>query len=106
MKMPDDMDAECVPICEAMNRLPGIETTESCQGHGHHGMWIFFRAETVEALRPILTTLPEHSWSVKALWHNGSDTIGFWLKGPSGLSLMSAGQIGDALSRRGQERSS
>ena len=93
----EDMDPACVPICEAMNMLLGITTYESCQGHGKHGMWIFFAALTVEALRPILTILPEHSWTVQALWHNGSDTIGFWLKGPSEISLENAVKIAAAL---------
>jgi hypothetical protein len=27
------MDDECIELCNAMNALPGIETTESCCGH-------------------------------------------------------------------------
>ena len=53
MKLPDNMDPECIPICEAMNEIPGIETSESCCGHGRHGFWIFFKAENMQALATI-----------------------------------------------------
>lgn len=40
---PSDMDPECVNLCEAMNLLPGIKTTESCCGHGKASYCIWFR---------------------------------------------------------------
>ena len=36
------MDPECIPICDALNRIPGIRTLESCCGHGKHGFWVWF----------------------------------------------------------------
>ena len=38
-----DMDIECVDLCIAMNRLPGIETSESCCGHSRRSFLVFFR---------------------------------------------------------------
>lgn len=31
---PSDLDKECLELCVAMNKLPGIRTTNSCCGHG------------------------------------------------------------------------
>ena len=31
---PDDMDKEMIPLCTALNRFKGIETTFCCFGHG------------------------------------------------------------------------
>jgi hypothetical protein len=42
MKYPDDMDKECIRLCDAMNRFPGIMTYESCCGHGKKEMGICF----------------------------------------------------------------
>jgi hypothetical protein len=37
------LDSECVALCTALNRLPGIYTYESCCGHGQRPYWIWFR---------------------------------------------------------------
>lgn len=50
MKFPDDMDPECIPICEAMNKFPGITTADSCCGHGNHKFRIFFYADSLDNL--------------------------------------------------------
>lgn len=42
MKYPDDMDKECIRLCDAMNRFPGIMTHDSCCGHGKKEMGIYF----------------------------------------------------------------
>lgn len=48
--LPNDLDPECRSLCEAMNMLPGIETSESCCGHDREPFRVFFKAETLEAL--------------------------------------------------------
>ncbi len=40
---PEDIDPECKNLCIALNALPGIETTESCCGHGEGPYHIWFR---------------------------------------------------------------
>lgn len=40
---PADIDEECIDICTAINRLPGLFTIESCCGHGETPYWIWFR---------------------------------------------------------------
>ena len=42
MKYDNRMDPECVPLCDALNCLPDIITSESCCGHGTSGMSLLF----------------------------------------------------------------
>jgi len=34
MPYPSNIDPEVVPLCDALNSIPGVETTYSCSGHG------------------------------------------------------------------------
>lgn len=43
MKYPDDMDKECIRLCDAMNSFRGIRTNDSCCGHGARTFAIHFR---------------------------------------------------------------
>lgn len=43
----ENMDIECIPLCDALNALPGITTTESCCGHGKEPFRIWFRANSL-----------------------------------------------------------
>lgn len=54
--VPDGLDQEVRNLCIALNALPGIETFESCCGHGRkdHGYWICFYVTDYEA-RGLLT---------------------------------------------------
>lgn len=36
------MDEHCVELCDALNALPGIETTQSCEGHGKDSFRVYF----------------------------------------------------------------
>lgn len=38
-----NMDEEVIELCNAMNSLPGIETSESCSGHGKRSLIVFFK---------------------------------------------------------------
>ncbi len=91
MNYPDSMDTECIPICDALNALPGIKTHESCCGHGVHPHRIFFCAETIPSLRPILVAARSSAWHVEANWANGGDAIYFMLEGPIGPAAMPGG---------------
>ena len=33
MKYDDNMDKECIALCNAINKIPGLRTIESCCGH-------------------------------------------------------------------------
>ena len=47
MKYDAVMDPQCFPICDAINRIPGVRTLESCCGHGKHPfrVWLDFEGE-------------------------------------------------------------
>ena len=68
---PDDIDPECIPLCRAINALPGLETYESCCGHERRDPFrIWFFAKTVEALRPLTMCVEpwyggDHRWKIK-----------------------------------------
>ena len=44
------MDPESVALCDAINSVPGLFTTESCCGHGKHPFKIFFKVRRLSAL--------------------------------------------------------
>lgn len=45
MKYDEHMDQECIPLCDAINLIPGLHTIESCCGHGKAGMSIWLNPE-------------------------------------------------------------
>jgi hypothetical protein len=90
-RYPADMDAECILICDALNALPGIQTVESCCGHGERPHRIFFSAVLIEHLRPVLMASHSSGWHVEARWANGGDAIYFLLEGPIGPANMPGG---------------
>jgi hypothetical protein len=69
MTYPPDMDPACIPLCDELNALPGLRTFESCEGHGKHPFRVFFTAEKIESLAPLLETLSNGwPWLVEAEW--------------------------------------
>ena len=98
---PPDLDQECLLLCIAMNKLPGIETTNSCCGHGDqpqrkpqmgepHPYWIFFQVKKPEAMLPLLFYIQKcHSplkgkWHVEAYTDCSGDRVFWMLEGPVG----------------------
>lgn len=72
VKLPENLDPECRALCEAMNALPGIQTVESCCGHGKGPFRIWFTASSLKALpRLVYYTVPCH---VGFLWRCGVTT--------------------------------
>lgn len=47
------MDEECIPLCDALNSLPGVETTSSCCGHCKNDFIIFFNCNNSYSLSVI-----------------------------------------------------
>ncbi len=47
-------DVECVALVDAMNEVNGIATIESCCGHGETPFRIWFVADSLAALPPLL----------------------------------------------------
>lgn len=48
------MDVECLALCDAINKLPGLQTIESCCGHGKESFNIWFVAEDLKYLPALL----------------------------------------------------
>ena len=44
------MDPECIELCDALNDIDDVKTVESCCGHGRHGFWILFKADSFKPL--------------------------------------------------------
>jgi hypothetical protein len=84
------MDAECVALCDALNHLDGIRTTESCCGHGERPYWICFVADSLEALPQLLYWFDQcHTfpgWCVVAQTDCAMSPATFRIEGPSGGS--------------------
>lgn len=48
--LPDDMDQECVDLCNTLNTLPGVSTFESCCGHLKYRYSIWFFCDSIDSL--------------------------------------------------------
>ena len=46
MEIPGDLDPACLSLFKAMNQLPGIETINSCCGHGKSKFNVWFMLDT------------------------------------------------------------
>lgn len=83
-------DPECIAICTAMNRLPGIHTYESCCGHGDHDFWVFLTVDDLYALRPLLYYLDpchcgRYGWQAVAFTDCSlTGQVKFRVEGPTG----------------------
>ena len=58
-KVIDNMDTECIPICEAMNEIYGVQTRGSCCGHGETRFMIYFNCYNTPSLYFITTAVEE-----------------------------------------------
>lgn len=48
--LPDDMDRECISLCNVLNSLPSVETIESCCGHCKSRYSIWFHCDSISVL--------------------------------------------------------
>ena len=99
MNYDNKMDEECIRLCDAMNTLPGIHTNESCCGHKEKPFKIWFEAESLKDLSPLLYYFnPCHSgfdgWSITAHIADYGMPPHFCLRGPVG-----AYEEGEAIAR-------
>lgn len=86
---PEDMDPECLDLCRALNRAPGIETIESCCGHGRSPYHIWFKAKNMKSLPLVLWAfdlchcgIP--GWYVLAKTDCAMSPVVFMVEGPLG----------------------
>lgn len=87
--MNSGIDKPCIFLCEAMNRFEGIETTESCCGHGEKPYRIWFNAKDLDALPPLLYYFDgchsgSYGWRVIARTDCSMAPANFMVEGPIG----------------------
>jgi hypothetical protein len=84
IKLPEDIDKECIEICNTLNRLPGTETFESCMGHGKHGFWIFFRCYDIDTIsrlgRAVDKNYSDGNWEIVVDSTDTKPLGNFWLR--------------------------
>lgn len=82
--LPDDVDFECVSICNTLNRLPGLETHCSCSGHGERPFYIWFRCDNIDTLsrlgRVIDRRYSDGNWEIILDSCDGNPRGCFWLR--------------------------
>jgi hypothetical protein len=89
LHLPDDVDPECVPLCDALNAMPYIVTTSSCCGHSIRPFRVFFETKSFKALAQVAYHADScHSggrgWQVIANTDCSAKPHGFLLEGPKG----------------------
>ena len=85
------IDIECVNLCEVMNQFSGIETVESCCGHGEKEFRIWFLADNLEVLPPVLYYFDGchcgfYGWNVIVSTDCAMSPVKFMVEGPIGES--------------------
>jgi len=88
-KPPEDIDPECVPLCAAMNRVPGIQTIESCCGHGKDPFRVWFVATSLDRLPDLLYWFDGchsgfYDWKVTVATDCAKSPVHFKVEGPAG----------------------
>lgn len=83
------MDKECVILCEAINKIKGIRTVESCCGHGETPYHIWFTAERLDCLPNLLYWFAGchcgySGWAIKATTDCAKSPVIFCIEGPEG----------------------
>jgi hypothetical protein len=100
----DIMDPECIPICDALNSLEGVETISSCCGHGYAPFRIYFVVNKLAELKPILERIDEsEEWRLRVSMATGNMEIYFILDGRQGdVAYTLANKLAEVLSVRGR----
>ncbi len=63
------MDEEVIDLCNIMNELSGIETVDSCCGHGKDSFQIFFKVKNkMEGLFILTRSVDRRYWKYGYLW--------------------------------------
>lgn len=84
IELPSNMDERCVELCNMLNRLPSVETFDSCEGHGKEPYCIFFRCTDIDVLsrlgRLVSRNYSDGNWEI-LVDTTDTDPYGcFWLR--------------------------
>jgi len=72
--LPADMDKECIALCNALNELPHIETTESCCGHLKAPFRVWLRCSSFTFLAIIARAIDKRYANTKKVWRLIAET--------------------------------
>lgn len=64
-----NIDAECVTLCDSINKMKGLKTTYSCCGHGKQPFYIFIAPEHHDNLSPLVFILNKMRQWYPFRWH-------------------------------------
>lgn len=92
---PEGLDVECQSLYDALNRLSGITTTESCCGHGNTPFQVWFTVDCTDPELYLGLGILSRCLCVKyhadpvarftcELYHDDTYDVSFLLEGPSG----------------------
>lgn len=103
LKAAGHIDIECIPICDALNALPGIKTRQSCSGHGDDQACysIVFEAASVDSIKPLFEIIDpgwgyNAEWCVRLMWLHCEEWL-YCLDGPTGRDLSYYETIADKI---------
>jgi len=108
---PEGLDPECKALCEAINLFDGIQTTESCCGHGKQpfAIWIAVDRDNIHKLAPFLYFIDSchahgaEDWACKVYTDCAGKRTSIILEGPIGDT---AYQEADSLAEQIRDASS
>ena len=63
------MDKECIPLCDALNSLPDVETIESCCGHCKDRFMVFFTCDNPHSLAVIARVFDRRYIGTSQPWY-------------------------------------
>ena len=62
------MDSECIPLCDALNRLPRVQTFASCCGHLKRGYSVWLRTDNLYSMAVIARALDKRYVPTCVVW--------------------------------------
>lgn len=87
--LPTDVDCECVSLCNTLNRLPDVETYESCSGHGENPFSVWFKCTNIDTLsrlgRAVDKNYSDGNWEIVLDTLDTRPRGCFWLRAKSVL---------------------
>ena len=75
MKYDKYMDEECIPICDALNELPGVTTFESCCGHLKRRYVVYLYTDNLYSMAVIARTFDRRYLPTESAWRVTIETI-------------------------------
>lgn len=75
MKYDEYMDKECIPICDALNELPGVRTFASCCGHMKRRYAVYLYTDNPYSMAVIARALDGRYLPTKSRWEVNIETI-------------------------------